>query len=217
MWKWIRIPKGVALAAFVLPWMTVSCSGTKLVSATGFGLAFGWFSSDMPMGNAAQKGDAGISLWLILALAAIVAGLLLAFRENTRANARNLMLTSGVALLLIWVGTSRFSKSELLEAAARQNPSGNNQLDTAAAAMIRVDWHFGYWLAVFALVAAGVMAWLAFSGREAEVGQRLRGALGDVAAPKPHDEPEPEHVCPSCGRSFPATTRFCPDDGTALS
>ena len=63
MWKWIRIPKGIALLAFLLPWMTVSCSGQKLVEASGFGLAFGRVSA---MGRASQASDgASMNVWLI--------------------------------------------------------------------------------------------------------------------------------------------------------
>ncbi|MDP8995215.1 MAG: zinc ribbon domain-containing protein, partial [Pseudomonadota bacterium] len=36
-----RGAKGLALLCFVLPWMTVSCAGQKLVSMSGFNLATG--------------------------------------------------------------------------------------------------------------------------------------------------------------------------------
>jgi multisubunit Na+/H+ antiporter MnhC subunit len=214
MWKWIRIPKGIALLAFILPWMTVSCSGTKMVSATGFGLAFGQFTSELPNNNTAHDGGPGANIWLILAIVAILVGLFFAFRRNTRESARNLMITSGVALVLILVGTMRYSKSTMLAEAASKNPSANHEMDQAVLAAIRIDWQFGYWLAILALIAAGVMAWLAYSGRESEVSARVRSAMASGAEVPP---PAASLTCPTCGAHYGSDTAFCPKDGTALS
>ena len=55
MWKWIKIPKAIALLAFLLPWMTVSCQNQPLAKASGIGLAFGHVTT---MGQAS-----GQSVW----------------------------------------------------------------------------------------------------------------------------------------------------------
>lgn len=47
--------------------------------------------------------------------------------------------------------------------------------------MIQIDWHFGYWLALLALIAAGVMAWLVMSGKEAEAEAKMRSLAADAA------------------------------------
>lgn len=218
MWKWIRIPKGIALAAFLLPWMTVSCSGTKMVTATGFGLTFGQFTSEIPNNNTMGNGGPGSNIWLILAIVAIAIGLFLAFRESTRENARNLIVTSGAAVLLIFVGTMRYTKSAMLAQAASQNPSANHSMDQAVMAAIQIDWQFGYWLALLALIAAGVMAWLTYSGRDAEVEARVRGAMKSGAdAPEEVPPPVASVTCPTCGTRYGGDVAFCPKDGTALS
>jgi len=140
MWKWIRIPKGIALLAFLLPWMTVSCSDQKLVEASGFGLAFGRVTA---MGQASQ----------------LVLG------------------TSVAALLLIIVGTWRYSKDTILAEAAKND---GGAMDQAALAMIQVNWHFGYWLALLSLIAAAAMAWLVMSGKEAEAEAKMRSLAADA-------------------------------------
>ena len=53
-------------------------------------------------------------------------------------------------------------------------------MDQAALAMIQVNWHFGYWLALLALIAAAAMAWLVMSGKEAEAEAKMRALAADA-------------------------------------
>ncbi|MDO9362256.1 MAG: hypothetical protein Q7T60_04980 [Sphingopyxis sp.] len=176
MWKWIRIPKGIALLAFLLPWMTISCSNQKLAEASGFGLAFGRVTA---MGQASQAGDgATLNYWLILALLAIVGGLGLLFIKGREA-AKLVLGTSVAALVLIFVGTYRYSKDSIMAEAAKNGSNGN--MDQAALSMIQVNWEIGYWLALIALIAAAVMAWLVTSGKEAEAEAKMRSLAADAS------------------------------------
>ena len=175
MWKWIRIPKGIALLAFLLPWMTISCSNQKIAEASGFGLAFGRISA---MGQTAGSGDgASMNVWLILALLAIVGGLVLLFTKGREA-AKLVLGTSAAALVLIFVGTYRYSKDAIMAEAAKNG--SDNGMDQAALAMIQVNWHFGYWLALLSLIVAAAMAWLVMSGKEAEAEAKMRSLAADA-------------------------------------
>lgn len=187
MWKWIRVPKGIALLAFLLPWMTVSCSNQKLVEASGFGLAFGRVTA---MGQASHANDgASVNIWLILALLAIAGGLVLLFLKGREA-ARLVLGTSVAAVVLIFVGTWRYSKDAILAEAAKDGQ--NSRMDEAALAMIQVQWEIGYWLALLSLIAAAVMAWLVMSGRDAEAEAKMRSLAGDaIAAAKDKKDDEP--------------------------
>ncbi|MHA4836236.1 hypothetical protein [Sphingopyxis sp. MSC1_008] len=177
MWKWIRVPKGIALLGFLLPWMTVNCSGQKLVEASGFGLAFGRVTA---MGQAAKASDgASLNIWLILALLAIVGGLVLLFLKGREA-AKLVLGTSVAAIALIFVGTYRYGKDAILADAAKDGR--NSGMDEAALAMIQVHWEIGYWLALLALIAAAAMAWLVMSGKEAGAEAKLRSLAGDATA-----------------------------------
>lgn len=176
MWKWIRIPKGIALLAFLLPWMTVSCSNQKLVEASGFGLAFGRVTA---MGQASQASDgASLNIWLILALLAIAGGLALLFLRGREA-AKAVLGTSIAALALIFIGTYRYSKDAILAEAAKDGQ--NSGMDQAALAMIQIDWEIGYWLALLSLIAAAVMAWLVMSGKDAETEAKVRSLAADAS------------------------------------
>ena len=176
MWKWIRIPKGIALVAFLLPWMTVSCSNQKVAEASGFGLAFGRISA---MGQTAQASDgASMNFWLILSLLVIASGLFLLFTREREA-AKAVLGTSAAAFVLILIGTWRYSKDAILAEAAKSG-GGGGELDRAALALIQIDWHFGYWLALLALIASGVMAWLVMSGKEEEAEAKMRALAADA-------------------------------------
>ncbi|WP_419808700.1 hypothetical protein [Sphingomonas sp.] len=166
MWQWVKACKGVALVAFFLPWMTVSCTSTELMRASGWDLAIGKpkLSPELAQlaGDRAMQSDAHLSVWLLLALAAIVVGLIVAFRP-ARTGAPVVVATSIAAVVLGWVGTQRLSTEAIAKASARGGRTTG--LDRAMAAQIHVDWQFGVWLCLLALIAAAVLAAMSLSRR----------------------------------------------------
>ena len=160
MWKWIKVPKIFALAAFLLPWMTVSCQNQQLAKASGIGLAFG----NIEMIGPPHPESANLNIWLILAIIAILTGLYVAIKRDEKAAPLTLATSLG-ALVLIWLGTRKYSVSALAEEAAKRRDGD----PAALLAMIRVDWHLGYYLAMLALLASTVLAWIVMSGREQKV------------------------------------------------
>ena len=159
MWKWIKIPKIGALVAFFMPWLTVSCSGMSVASATGWQLAFGGYSHAASEAASKAPSSGGGNLWLLLAILVIVGGIWIAFLQQSKRRSRNLALSSAAALLLIWLGTARYSTSALMAEAARNADNGfSGTIDQATLAMIQFKWEFGYWLTVLSLIAATVMA-----------------------------------------------------------
>ena len=156
MWPWVKACKGVALVAFFLPWMTVSCSSTELMRASGWDLATGRprLSPQLLQLAGDQVGRSGAhpSLWLIVALLAIVTGLVFAFL-HARIGAAAVIGTSVMAAALIVVGTFRLGREAFASVSEHQNG-----LDRAMAAQIHIDWQIGYWLCLAALGAAAVLA-----------------------------------------------------------
>ena len=163
MWGWVKIPKGIALAAFFLPWVTVSCSERKLISASGWQLATGRVSF---FGDAAQAHNNHPDLYIVLALIAVIAGLVLSLGPTRRALWT--LVTSVIALLFIWLGTRHLTGQSIAERAAEQR---HESLDAAVASVIRVEWQWGYWLTNVALIAAAILAWMAMTGHRVSLGR----------------------------------------------
>lgn len=166
MGRWVALPKGIALIAFFLPWVTVSCSSRKMVEVTGWQLAIGKATVTNPFNGAVieQAGDANGALGLAMVI--IVVGLILCLRGG-RAAMGGALATSLVALGLIWLGTRKINDAEVAREAAQR---ANGNPDAYAAALIHVEWQMGYWVAIGALVAAAVGAGLAFGGRSVRIG-----------------------------------------------
>lgn len=163
MWRWVKACKGAALVTFFLPWMTVSCSSTELVRASGWDMAIGRprLSPQLMQLAGDQVGRSGAhpSLWLIGALVAIVVGLALAFMR-ARNGAAAVIATSVFAGAMIVVGTFRLGREAFASATEHQS-----SLDRAMAAQIHIDWQIGYWLCLAALVGAAVLAGLSLRRR----------------------------------------------------
>ncbi|THD36837.1 MAG: hypothetical protein E7773_07520 [Sphingomonas sp.] len=156
MWRFVKIPKAVALLAFLLPWMTVSCSNTKVAEANGWELVIGRIR---PVVAAAtdKPHAAHLNYYLAAAVALIVVGLLLSLMRKRMAVA--VVATSLGALALIWAGANQYTAQHLADAAAKSGRDTN--MDQVGASLIRVDWQIGYWVALIALGVAAVLAFLA--------------------------------------------------------
>lgn len=162
MWNWVKFPKGIALAAFLLPWMTVSCSSQRLFTASGWNLVTGKMSFTNPMTGETQAQGGQLNIWLALALVAIVIGLVLAVIRSKEAAPLALGTSMG-AIALIWAGTYRYSNEAIAaEAAKNGNP---DKMGAEMIKLIQVDWEIGFWVCNLALAAAAVLAWMAMTGR----------------------------------------------------
>lgn len=172
MWQWVKACKGVALVAFFLPWMTVSCSGTELIRASGWDLAIGHprlspALADLAKRTAAASQQAGDhpSVLLILALVSVLIGLAFAFRPAA-SGAKAVIATAAAAIVLTAVATHNISNAAMAKAMAQTKHAGSGtDLGAMAAAAIRIDWQFAYWLFLGALVAAAVLSWMTLTGR----------------------------------------------------
>lgn len=158
IWKFIKIPKAVALLAFALPWMTVSCSNQKVAEANGWQLVVGQLHKVGMLADDKASNAIHLNYLLAGAMAVIVIGLVLTFLP--RAMPRTLMASAVAAFALIWAGTSQYTP-QALAAEAKKNSTGN--LDEIAISAIQVDWQWGFWVALGALGVVLVMAWMAMN------------------------------------------------------
>ncbi|PZO47936.1 MAG: hypothetical protein DCF16_17085 [Alphaproteobacteria bacterium] len=172
-----RIAKLVGLMGFLLPWVTVSCSGNVILEATGLQLMTG---DPQPAGALAgaeqnQTDDAEPAVGVILAFAVAAIGLVVGFLLKGK-RAAGAMLAGAV----LCIGLSFYSienmRTELTremneqssDAPVEDNPffSGDQQREfaRAAASAIRIEEEEGFWVTVGGMGVGGVLCLLVLAG-----------------------------------------------------
>ena len=179
-----RIAKFVALFGFFLPWVLVSCSGTPVAKATGLQLAMG--RMDALTSQAAQQSNASPVWWVVLALLAVIAGIVVSFLKMPDIQRARIMLgAAGAAFVLSWIGLMAVSGAV------------NKQVGGQTQGAFRVEAQAGFWLTILSLMAAGGMSAAVVFRREALVegwlnrGKQTLSGLGAAAGgggPKPGDD-----------------------------
>jgi hypothetical protein len=149
-----RIAKIVAGLGFFLPWLTVSCSGQPIATATGFNLAVGQLSFRNPVNGAIENHSGSANVLLIIGFGVIVGGLIFSNTE-VRQSLKRMLGSSLCAIALVFFG--------MQIAHAPPNPrerTGAGQMfDQSAMGMITYTDRAGYFVTLIALaVAAGVCA-----------------------------------------------------------
>lgn len=155
MFKWIRLPKGIALLAFLLPWLTVSCSGRTLATGNGVGLAFGKMDIAPQIASQLEKSPPINPLFMV-AMLLIIAGLVVLFRKPAKAGLL-VCITSFVSLMFVGLGMARYSVGNMRTAI---DPDHIDPLAHAGSTMLKVQYEFGFWLCIVALITSGVMAFI---------------------------------------------------------
>ena len=167
MWLWLRISKGVALLAFLLPWVTVSCSGTEIISVSGLNMVTGQISMTNPMSGAAESvGSGSPDIGAVIALVAVVAGLIVAFlaKPGTTGKAPIIIATSVAGLIGAVMAVGKINTDDIASQAGSTGDMGAMG-GNINATMITVDYKIGFWLIVLSLVASAVIAALIWKGK----------------------------------------------------
>ncbi|MDB5737498.1 MAG: hypothetical protein JWO65_1166 [Sphingomonas bacterium] len=141
--RYARNAKIVALIGFVLPWMTVSCSGDKVASASGLSLSFGLLSVRNPITGATDVHSGSPVLCILAALALIIVALAF-FRKGRTGDIMANLICSAIALLLTFFGT--------FAAAIKAQEQGQSQ-------GFQVHLQYGFWITCVALGAAVTFQW----------------------------------------------------------
>jgi hypothetical protein len=179
----IRIAKVVALLAFVLPWVAVSCQGVDLATASGIELIQGTMTTNPDaskqlgaqfgggMGgvsvednSAPQTADLGMNYFALATAVVIALGLALTFIGAAKAAARNAIVTSLLAAALsygaIWQFKEAVKAQSMQEQGASQsdNPFGGDMGGMASMGQDMINnmlqERFGYWIVLGALIVA---------------------------------------------------------------
>jgi hypothetical protein len=164
-----QVAKTIALLAFLLPWVTISCGAQEIASVSGVRLARGVISVRNPMTGAVES-HSGSANWAVLLCAlAIVLALLISFVRAGRAGALGGLIASAAAALLAVYAVLVDIPHQLLAGVHKQQAASGGaggtgdlgaSLSDSLTHLIKVEPAIGFWITLLALVAACVLDWL---------------------------------------------------------
>jgi hypothetical protein len=175
-----RLGKIVALLGFFLPWVTVSCSGTEILTATGWQLMTGDPQPAGPLEGAQrdETEDAEPSIAVIAAFAVILAGLLCSLFTRTQAAAITMLVTAVLGIGVSYYAMENMRSELRREITESQDEQAGNLADTpfvsadqqrelgdAVASSITVKEEEGYLVTHGGLVLAAIFSLLTLFGR----------------------------------------------------
>lgn len=168
-----RVAKLAALLGFVLPWVTVSCSGTEILTATGIQLMTGDPQPAGPLeGQQANTEDAEPAVAVILACVVIALGLAASFLPKARMAAAALLIGglggAGAAYYSVQNMQSEMTR-EINEAQSEAASDSGGLIDAAGmsqavAGAIRVEEEEGYWLTLGGALIGALFGLLVLAG-----------------------------------------------------
>jgi hypothetical protein len=176
-----RIAKLVALLAFFLPWILVSCSGNEIAHGSGWDMMVGHLQpSDQINGLQAQFGNEhsqqqmdrpAPEIFAIAAFAVIALGLLASFAMKRRAAAGVMLATSLIGIGLCF-GAFEHIKSAMHEQVEHAERKQHNQLGIdlggSIESAVRFEKQEGFWVTIIALAVAASMSGAALTMRRVE-------------------------------------------------
>lgn len=176
-----RLGKLVALFGFFLPWVTVSCSGTEILTATGWQLMTGDPQPAGPlesMGGDQQAEDAEPAVVVIAAFAIILIGLVASAFTRTRTAAMIMLATSVLGIGVSYYGVENMRgelRREIAESQHEQaaeiddnalfSAAQQRQMSQAIASNIVVKEEEGYMVTHGGLVLVALFALLTLFAR----------------------------------------------------
>ena len=176
-----RIAKLVALIGVFLPWVTVSCSGTDMINATGWQLMIGDPQPAGPFSNVQlDRDDPEPAPLVIAAFVVVLVGLGASLLTRARTAAMSMLVSAALGLGLAYFSVQNM-RSELQREIAQSQGEGGAAADTpffsaeqqdelsrSVAESIRVTEQEGYWLTLGALLLAALFALLTLMSRRQE-------------------------------------------------
>ncbi|MCX7359492.1 MAG: hypothetical protein NT015_15295 [Alphaproteobacteria bacterium] len=177
-----RIGKLVALLGFFLPWVTVSCSNTDILTATGWQLMTGDPQPAGPLTNvdtSNRTDDAEPAVIIIAAFAIILAGLACSLFTKMQAAAITMLVTSVLGIGVSYYGVENIRtemQRQIAEGQQEQaaqigdNPFfSSDQLSQTVASNITVKEEEGYVVTHSGLLIVAIFSLLTlFRRRKAE-------------------------------------------------
>ena len=167
-----RVEKLAALLGFVRPWVTVSCSGTEILTATGWQLMTGDPQPAGPLQGRQANGDMDPAPLVIIAFGVIALGLGLSFLPKAKIAAAALLIGglggAGMTYYSVQQLKSELAR-ELSERAAGAIRAATIRSRRAAMTRLRrrrqrVEEEEGVWATIGAALAGALMGLLVLAG-----------------------------------------------------
>ncbi|MBI3438687.1 MAG: hypothetical protein HY054_08590 [Proteobacteria bacterium] len=158
----VRIAKFVALFGFFLPWAVFSCSGQEFATMSGVDVAIGHIHVN------GQDQNAGLNLFIIVAIIATVLGLISSFGGEAKDEARGALIAAIIALLATFAGMMWLKGSPeraAREQAEQRNSNYNAQMNASVLAMIQIKEQPGYFITLLGLTGAAALSGMALNGQ----------------------------------------------------
>jgi len=188
-----RIGKIVALLGFFLPWVTVSCSNTEILSATGWQLMTGDPQPAGPLeGMADQREraeDAEPAVIIIAAFAVILIGLGTSLTTRAQTAAISMLVCAVLGIGISYYGVENMRselRREITEGQQQQSGQSSdtpffsaeqqNDLSRAVASSITVEEQEGYMVTHAGLLIAAIFSLLTLFRRQTPKAEAPPGA-----------------------------------------
>lgn len=177
-----RVAKIIAVISFLLPWVTVSCAGHPLGTATGFDLSVGVITLHDPSSGAAQTRSLGYNWLLIGSLFFITIGILFGFTDRTLRGKMRVGLVAALAalaLLFLGVQAARAAGQNLASSGGDSGPFAH-----AADGLFTVQTRYGFYLALLSLAVSAAACAFGLNPQSGaarlllDVSSRTTGAVG---------------------------------------
>lgn len=171
-----RLGKLVALLGFFLPWVTVSCSGTEILSATGWQLMTGDPQPAGPLEGMAdqrqQAEDSEPAIIIIAAFAVVLIGLGTSLFARAQTAAISMLVCAVLGIGISYYGVENMRselRREITESQGEQQSVADTpffsadqqrELSSAVASSIKVEEQEGYIVTHGGLVLAAIFSLL---------------------------------------------------------
>ena len=181
-----RLGKLVALLGFFLPWVTVSCSGTEILSATGWQLMTGDPQPAGPLEGMAdqrqQAEDSEPAIIIIAAFAVVLIGLGTSLMTRTQTAAISMLVSAVLGIGISYYGVENMRselRREITESQGEQQSVADTpffsadqqrELSSAVASSIKVEEQEGYIVTHGGLVLAAIFSLLTLFRRQTSDG-----------------------------------------------
>lgn len=185
---------GLGLICFLLPWVSVSCSGQKVLTFSGTDLAIGK-TMEIPQAFGPSKKQNAREGRATIAFIAGIAGILSGFIvKSGRAKAITAAVCGGIGSISLYL-----LKSKL-----------DSEIVAHGAGMISVDYQFGLWIAMLLFLGACIVNVLDLTGQLERISAGTGGTLPI------NNSPPKQSFCTQCGATIGADAAFCSECGHSM-